>query len=206
MRQPERILRQRLVERIEHRSDGRVGRRPCDQLGVELLAPRGAVIAIAVGLVLGDVEQGAHALAANAQRDVGLALAIAARPDRQCCIGRCTAHRRIICKDLHHAAGSIAVQLGDRAAQHFDALGRSQAGGRRLALTVREGCGDAVDQDAHAAHAEGRACAETAHRHLQVLCKILPLPHLETRHATEKLRQVHERRRGAEGIDDDGID
>lgn len=83
---------------------------------------------------------------------------------------------------------------------------RRQAGGRCLALPVRHGGRYAVDQDAHAAHAEGRAGAESAYRYLQILRVILALPDLQPRHRGQQLRQIDQRRRGAERIDPHRID
>ena len=107
---------------------------------------------------------------------------------------------------LQHAAGCIAVQLRQRAPQHFDALGRGQAGGRRLTLAVGHGGRNSVNQNAHTAHAEGRARAKAAHRHLQVLRKVLPVANLQAWHAAHQLRQVDQRRRGAKRIDLHRID
>ena len=61
---------------------------------------------------------------------------------------------------------------------------------RGLALAVRQRGRDAVDVEPHAAHAEGRARAEAADRHLQVLRVVLAVLHLQARHGAQALGQV----------------
>ena len=103
-------------------------------------------------------------------------------------------------ENLQHTARGIAVQLRDRPAQQFDALGRCQARRCRLALAVRHGGWNAVNQQAHAAHAESRARAEAAYRQLQILRKVLPVAYLQAGHGAHQLRQIDQRGGGAKGV------
>ena len=97
--------------------------------------------------------------------------------------------RRIGREDLQHAAGRVAVEHGQRAAQHLDALDRRKADARSLALPVGHRQRDAVDDQAHAPDAEACARTEPADRDLQILRLVL----LNNTHQTirQKLILVH---------------
>src|SRR5690606_35066835 len=76
-------------------------------------------------------------------------------------------------KALDDAAGGVAVQGGQRAAQDLDALQAIEVEQCRLALAVGHGQGDTVLHQAHPAHAELRAGTEAARGYLQVLGVVL---------------------------------
>jgi hypothetical protein len=61
---------------------------------------------------------------------------------------------------------------------------------RELALAVRHGGGDAVHINAHAAHPEGGACAEAAHRQLQILRLVLPVARQYAGRQCQAFREV----------------
>jgi hypothetical protein len=94
-------------------------------------------------------------------------------------------------EELDDAAGVVAVHGGEGAAHHLDALGGVEVEGGRLALAVRVGGRDAVCDELDAAHAEGRARAETAHRDLQVLSVVLAVLDHQSGHAGERLGGIH---------------
>jgi hypothetical protein len=129
------------------------------------------------------------------------ALAVRARAGRQAVLGPVGRDRRVFGEDLKHAAGGIAVKLGQRAAQQLNTLGGDQARRGCLALAVWHGGGNAVDQDAKAAHARGRARTKTAHQQLQVLREILPVPDLQAGHSAHQFREIDQRGGRAKRID-----
>lgn len=89
---------------------------------------------------------------------------------------------------------------------HLDALGGVEVEGGRLALAVRVGGRDAVGDELDAAHAEGRARAEAAHRDLQVLGIVLDGSDHQAGHAGERLGGVHAEVAGLVGAQVDRID
>jgi hypothetical protein len=65
---------------------------------------------------------------------------------------------------VKHAAGGVAVQRGGGAAERLDASDRGDVEMIERGLTIGERGGNAIDEHAHAAHAELCATAEAAHR------------------------------------------
>jgi hypothetical protein len=98
---------------------------------------------------------------------------------------------------LHDAAGRVAVEQRQRPAKHLDALRGCEAHVGCLALPVGHGGRNAVDDDAHAANAEGRTRAEAADRQLQVLRIVLPVEDGQPGHAHQRFGQIHLRPGGA---------
>jgi hypothetical protein len=101
---------------------------------------------------------------------------------------------------LDHAAGRIAVKDRERPAQHLDARGGRQVHVRDLPLAIGHRRRDSIDDDAHAADAEGRPRAEAAYRELQVLRVILPVEDGDARHARKGLGHIHHRARVADHL------
>src|SRR5258705_136236 len=75
-----------------------------------------------------------------------------------------------------------------------------------VALAVGHRGRDAVGDEAHAAHAEGRARAEAARGDLQVLGVVLAVLHHEAGHAPQTLGEIHLRPALAQLIRVDPID
>ena len=154
---------------------------------IELAALGLAVRSRAVGAELGGIERDPVAGRAGAELGAELPQAMAAGRGAEGG-GR---HGRVgLGEDLHHAAGSVAIELGQRPAQDLDPSGRAERDVRRLALAVGHGRGDAVDDEPHAADTKGRARAEAADRELQILRIVLPVEHADARHAVQRFRQV----------------
>ena len=157
--------------------------------GIELAALGGAVLAPAVGAKPGGVDGGAPAARRRARAQLGARLPHAVGAARRGERGRGLGGV-VLAEYLHHAAGGVAVELGQRPAQHLDAAGRREGDARGLGLAIGHGGRDAVDDHAHAADAEGRAGAEAADRELQVLRVVLPVEDADARHAAQRLREV----------------
>ena len=164
------------------------------------------MVAKTVGRITRDVEQTAQNVAAARNSSGKMALVVGSRASRQAVFRLAWRDRRVSGENLEHAARRIAVKLGQWAAQQLDALGRSQAGGRCLALAVWHGGRNTINQDAHAAHAKGRARAKATHRQLQVLREVLPVPDLQAGHTAHQLRQIDQRRRRAKRVNLDRVD
>ena len=203
-REAERVLGVGLVERVDDHAHVRVAGEVALPAAVELAAAGGAVLAVAVGVEARGVEGDAVALGGGgAVLEAELALLVGAG---RAAHGEGGDGRVVFGEDLHHAAGRVAVELSHRAAQHFDAAGRRERHVGRLALPVGHGRGDAVDDEAHAPHTEGRAGAEAADGDLQVLCVVLAVERHDARHAVEHLRQVDLRATVVDHLAGDGAD
>ena len=181
-RQAQRVQGQRHVKLVEHQVDMHLLSQVKAQFPVELLAFGGAVGAVAVnahGAVVGHdadrAERVAHLV-------VG---AVQAAGAHKILVAQLGLRGRSLAKGLDDAAGRIAIKLGHGAAQHFDVVGGGQTDGGALALAVRRGGGDAVNQQADTANAEGRAGAKAANRKLQILGIVLPVQNGQARHAVE---------------------
>jgi hypothetical protein len=124
---------------------------------------------------------------ARAERQVARA---AARARGQCDLRR---RRRRLAPEAQDAARGIAVQRGERPAQHFNAAERRPRHVRQLSLPVRHRRRDAVDVDAQPAHAEGRAGADPAHGQLQVLRQVLAIARVDAGDAPQQLRHLRAR-------------
>ncbi len=185
--QAQRILRARRVEMVEHQIQRALACEIDTELAVERRPPCRAVIAIAIGIEHTGREVVVHpaprARPACAQRAGG----VTAGRGLHALFARCLAARA---GQLHDAARGIAVQRRERTAQHFHPLGAHQVEMRQLALSVRQRGGNAIRIQPHAAHAEGRACAEAADRQLGVLCVVLPVARQQARYAAEPLGQI----------------
>ena len=83
---------------------------------------------------------------------------------------------------------------------------RAELDVRDLALAVGQRGGDAVDVEAHAADAEGGACAEAAHRDLHVLRVVLAVAREHAGHGGERLGDVDLRARVAHLVAVDAVD
>ncbi len=160
------------------------------ELGESLVEDGAAVVAIAVGLEVRAVEDKARLVIAAFNRHTGAAGAesrlrgVERYPRRALAIAR---------EQLDHPAGVAAVDAGERAAQHLDALQAVQIEGRRLALAVGVGQRHAIGQQLDTANAEGRAGAEATRGHLQILRVVLPVLHHQAGHAAERLGQIDPR-------------
>ena len=184
----ERILHERHFDGVGDDGDRRRAAHRKLELAVEDVALRVAVIPVSVGLkvrrvqhVVDDavVARGLEGVALRVERSV---LGGAVHP-----IARC----RVLREDGDHAARGIAVQGRERPAQHLDPVGGSEIELRELALAVGHRARNSVGVQAHAPHAEARACAEAAHRHLQVLRVVLAAFGGHAGHRHQRLRQVH---------------
>ena len=112
----------------------------------------------------------------------------------------------LFAEHLDHAARRVAVERRERAAQHLDAIGRAELDVGDLALAVGQGRRDAVDIQAHAADAEGRARAEAADRELHVLGVVLPVARQQAGHAAQAFRDVDLRLAFADRLAADAVD
>ncbi len=202
-RQPERVLRLRQVEAVDDdrqlaRAIGQPG-----ELGVAELALGFAVVAVAVGLEHARADDVAEA-AVGAARLGGDAAGVEAA---QAAAGRERGRAApLFAEHLDHAARRVAVERRERAAQHLDAIGRAELDVGDLALAVGQGRGDAVDIEAHAADAEGRARAEAADRELHVLGVVLPVARHQAGHAAQAFREVDLRLAFADRLAADAVD
>ena len=122
------------------------------ELGKGLVAPRGAVVAVAVGVHARGIQHKAGAVDRAFGAQVVLAQAVAADQGFGADARRAFAITR---EHLDHPAGVAAIQGGGRPAQHFDAFGGVEVEGRRLALAIRGAGRNAVGQQLDAAYAEG---------------------------------------------------
>ena len=201
-RQAQRVLRLRQVHAVGHERElaRLVGLER--ELEVADLALHGAVVAPAVArepAEAADVAERtlrARHLGRQAQRTV------AARRHAEADLGRPAA---VFGEDLDHAAGRVAVERRERPAQHLDAASRAEVDVRDLALPIGQRGGNAVDIQAHTAHAEGRARAEAAHRDLHVLRVVLPVARQQARYGTQALGDVDLQAAIAQGVAVDPI-
>ena len=202
-RQAERVLRARQVQAV--RDDGeRAAQVVRDrELGVADGALGRAVVAVAVGAEVArgdDVAQAVHRAARFcAEAHDAVAAAGDAEVERR-------PRRGVFGEDLDHAARRVAVERREGTAQHLDAIGRAEVDVRDLALAVGEGRRNAVDVEAHAADAEGRARAEAAHRDLHVLRVVLAVAREQARDAAEALGDVDLRAALADRLGADAVD
>ena len=116
------------------------------------------------------------------------------------------ARLRILREYRDDAAGGIAVQRRERAAQHLDVIRGAQIELRELALAVRHRARNPVRIQPHAAHSEARARAEAADRQLQILRVVLTALHGYSRHGDQRLRQIHLQLAVVNGLPLDPID
>ena len=174
------------VGRVENPGDqpqGAGGAHAAFELAGELLLFHFAVFAVAVQVELG-CGQGIAPVAAFLCRG-GFDPAIAVAAERQFAAvhrparGRCGG-------DVDHAAGGVAIERGEGPADHFQAFDRAEIDAVGLGLTVGQGFGNAVDAYANAAHAEGRARAETANRNAQVLGEVAAVVGVDAGRAIER--------------------
>ena len=201
--QPQRIAGHRLVEQVHHhREAGLVGRIP-PQLRVELAAFGSAVVAVAIGLEAGVVQQVVQLAGLPGCVQADLAQAVRAHHHRAAHLRR----GRAVCGEhLHHTARRVAVELGQWPAQHLDALGTRQADGRSLALAIGHGGRNAVDYQARAPDAERRPCARSTDGQLQILRIVLPVERRNAGHPVHGLREIDLRAGGCDGVAPHGLD
>jgi hypothetical protein len=174
-RQAAGVLVLRLAQLVGHQRERGVAAQRIAQLGVQMVALRRAVVAVAAGLEVRKLAEAVHPAVLAAELQRGAARAIAADEARL---------------DDDHAAGRVAIQRGERTAQHLDPFGRAEPEGGRLSLPVGHGRRNAVGDQANAAHPERRARAEAARGDLQVLRVVLAVLHHDPGDAAEALRQV----------------
>ena len=79
-------------------------------------------------------------------------------------------------------------------------VGAAQVELGKLSLAVGHGAGNTVRIEPHAAHAETRARAESANRHLQILRIVLAALHGNARHRDQRLGQVHLQLAAPQGV------
>ena len=151
--EPQRILSLGLIQHIDHQRDAPRAAQVITQFGIAGIAPRRTVIAVTVGLEARNIDH-------RVQRPV---LAAVLLPEFPAVVtaGTGIGGEGRICgtigrENLHHATRGIAVQTGKRTAQHLNAFRRRQIEGRCLTLPVGHGRRNAVSQQSHTAHAEGR--------------------------------------------------
>ncbi|MCY1408896.1 hypothetical protein D9M71_242280 [compost metagenome] len=159
------------------------------ELGEGLVAARGAVVAVAVGVQARGVQHEARVAGVVAALGVDMvALQLVAAEQAF----RADARRALAVAGEHldHPAGVAAVERRGRTAQHLEALGDVEVEGRRLALAIRRAGRDAIHQQLDAAHAEGRARAEASGGNLQVLGVVLAVLHHQPGHAGQGFRGV----------------
>src|SRR5690606_19599378 len=137
---------------------------------VERGTPGLAVLAVAIAVehLCRDVVAVAAGGAARARAAGQMAVAARGGPQVQAWRGRAGG-----VPQRDHPAGGIAVRRPGRPAQLLDAVAGGQGEMRDLALAVGHGRRNPVGVQAYAAHAEGRARAETADRKLGVLRAVL---------------------------------
>ena len=157
------------------------------ELGEGLVAPRTAVVAIAVGVHARGIEHEARAIGGTFGGQVVLAHAIAAHQRFGADTRRAFA---VAGEHLDYAARVAAIQGGGRAAQYFDALGGVEVERGRLALAVRGAGGDAVGNQLDTAYAKGRTGAEATGGNLQVLRIVLAVLHHQAWHAGQRFGGV----------------
>ncbi len=186
-REAARVLGLELAQVVRHQRHAGVLAQCVSQLCVEVIAISLAVIAIAVGMEARKVRDPVERAPLSAELQCAAVGAIAA--DQNVALER-RPFRPVLGQDVDHAAGGVAVERGERPAQHLDALGGVQGESRRLPLAVGHGGRDAVGDQPDAAHAEGRAGAETARGDLQVLGVVLPVLHHDARHPAEAFREI----------------
>jgi hypothetical protein len=92
---------------------------------------------------------------------------------------------------LDDPARGISIEARERTAQDFDPLGGGKVEGGGLPLSIGHRRGDAIGDEAHAAHAESGATAEAARGHLQVLRVVLAVLHDDAGHAIDRLGKIH---------------
>ena len=172
MGQAERVLRARQRHRVRKQGQLAAATDLERQFRIAGLALRRAMVAIAVGLKMGDVEVVTKRPGYTARVRAGAKRAIARAGEADVDLRRIGA---IGAEDLDYAAGRVAVQRRKRPAQHFDAIGRVEIEMRNLALTVRHRRRNAIGVQAHAAHAERGTRAEAADRDLLVLRIVLSI-------------------------------
>ena len=201
--QAQRVERQGLVKQVHDHSDLRLLGGIDAQLGVQLPALGGAVVAVAIRLEPGVVEHVVQLARLPARVEPDLAHAV--RPHEHRCphLGR---GRTVSREHLHHARRRVAIHLSQWPAQHLDALGRRQADGRGLPLPVGHGGRNAVHDQARATDAERRARTRAAYGQLQVLRIVLPVQHRDAGDTVHGLRQVDLRPGGLQCVAPDCLD
>ena len=82
---------------------------------------------------------------------------------------------------------------GKGSAQHFDTADRAKIHRGCLALSVRHGSRDIIDDHPYAADTESGACAKAAYGYLQILCVILTILNDEAWNARQGFGKVDKR-------------
>jgi len=118
-RQAQRIARDRLVEHVGNQGHAGLPAGVPAQFGIGVLAPGRAIDAPAVGGEIAVVDQVVEQAVLPRRLHAVAAQAIAAGVQTQANLGP---RGTVGGEHLHHTTGRIAVQLGQRAAQHLDAL------------------------------------------------------------------------------------
>lgn len=187
--EPQRILRQRLVQAVEHHAQAIAFTQLPLAQGVGVMPARRALRTQAIGCETAGLRAPAEAQLAAAAVDlqVRAARTVVARPDVEIDGIR----DRRLARSEDHAAGRTAMAQGQRPAQHFDAIQRRQREARRLALPVRAAGRNAVDDESDTPDAEGRPRTEAARLDLQVLRVVVAIQRGEARHPLQRLGQVH---------------
>lgn len=151
---PQRIFSVVLFQAAVDQRQAAVGVGPEVELGEGLVAARGAVVAVAVGVHPRSIHQETDPVALAFRVQVVAAQAIAAdggfRADPRGALAVAGEH-------LDHPAGVAAVDRRGRPAQYLDALGDVEVEGRGLALAIRRAGRDAVGEQLQPADTEGRA-------------------------------------------------
>jgi hypothetical protein len=186
-RQAERVLRFRQRDAVDdQRQLARFIRVP-GELGIAEAAVGLAVVAVAVGREPARADQVTQRSARAAGLDAEAHGVVASAGQTG---GQARRRHAFFGEDLDHTARRVAVQRRERSAQHFDAFRGTEIDVRELTLTIRQRGRDAVDVEANAPDAEGRSCAEAAHRDLDVLGVVLTVARQQARHSAEALGQI----------------
>ncbi len=184
---PQRIFSVVLFQAAVDQRHAAVGVGPEVQLGEGLVAARGAVVAVAVGVHPRGIHQETDPVALAFRVQVVAAQAIAAdggfRADPRGALAVAGEH-------LDHPAGVAAVDRRGRPAQYLDALGDVEVEGRGLALAIRRTGRDAVGEQLQPADTEGRAGAVAARGDLQVLSVVLAVLHHQARYPRQDFGEV----------------
>ncbi|MCY1353164.1 hypothetical protein D9M68_470360 [compost metagenome] len=187
-----RVLGAVLVEVVVDQRQLAVGVRTQGQLAEGLVEDGRTVVAVAVGLEMGAVEDETGAAVAALGREP---FPLGAPGAQGGAAGQARRTFAITGEQLHHAAGVAAIGGGEGAAQHFHMVQHVEVEAGGLALAIRGAGRDAVAEQLDPAHTEGRAGTEAARGQLRLLGIVLAVLDGQPGHAGQLLGQVDARLR-----------
>lgn len=199
----ERIEGARHVDRIGDQRELTAAAEVPVQSQVAAVTPSPAVVPVAIGGKARQRQVVAHRARLSQPQHAGAPEAFTAAAPGGAPACRAFALPAVKCD---HAAGGVAVQRRERAAQHLDAFGCVQIEMRHLAGTIRHRGRDAIGIKPQPANAEAGARAETPDRNLFVLRVVLAVAHVDPGNAAQHIGQRGHRSRSAQRIDRHRID